>query len=88
MRLIGRRVFVRPIIEEKVRGVIHCMEDADLASQKGEVMYIGNIDWIKEGETILFTRFGGKTMQLKDGINYRLIGEEDILAVLRGENDR
>ena len=84
-------------VEKKV-GRIHVpieaqdtKEQVQHAAEKGEVVAVGkeawSLDthqgaWAKVGDQIAFARYGGKVMEGKDGEHYRLMNDEDILAVL------
>ncbi len=92
----GHRVLIKPEkIEEITKGGIVIPQDAQdqeqFAVENGEVIEIGkeawSLDthkgkWAKVGDKIAFARYGGKVMEGKDGEHYRLMNDEDILAVL------
>lgn len=98
IRPLEYKVLVKPkIVEEKTAGGIYIpdttKEKEKFAQQEGEVVAIGAIaftdpDWLdkpKVGDTVLFDKYaGGKPVEGRDGEEYRLINDKEIMAVIYG----
>lgn len=94
----GHRVLVRPDeYMESYQGVIQIPENIRERSQNaqtaGEVVAVGmtayeqrefgnGVKWVKPGDRVAFARYGGKQLTGKDGKLYRIILDEDVVAIL------
>lgn len=89
------KVLIKPIeVEEKTEGGIilpqQAREREAYAQQQGKLVAVGEIaftepDWLdkpKVGETVLFDKFAGGMVIGKDGVEYRLINDKEIGAVI------
>lgn len=87
---LSDRVLVKPLeSEEKTKSGIVIPDSAKEKSQEGEVVAIGSGKWIdgkqvpldvKVGDKVLFSKYGGDEIK-QDGIEYKILREEDILAI-------
>jgi chaperonin GroES len=52
--------------------------------QQGKVIAIGDSDKIKvkSGETVIYTRYGGTEVKV-DGVEYLIVTQKDLLAVIK-----
>jgi chaperonin GroES len=94
IRPVGDRVVVKPAAKEEVtRSGIVIPDTAKEKPQEGTVISVGSgrlldngeratID-IKEGDRVLFAKYGGTEFKL-DGEDLLVLRESDILAVLEG----
>lgn len=94
----GHRILVRPDEYFKAyQGVIEIPETIKDRSQNaqtaGEVIAVGltayqqkefgnGVQWVRPGDRIAFSRYGGKQLKGKDGKTYRIIEDDDVVAVL------
>ncbi|MBM3802795.1 MAG: co-chaperone GroES [Acidimicrobiia bacterium] len=89
---LGYRVLVRPdALEERTKGGIVIpateREKFDRAQQTGVLVAVGTTAW-KEyaeplasvGDRVVFARYGGAHMTGKDGVLYRLLNDEQVVA--------
>jgi chaperonin GroES len=92
LKPLGDRVVVKPIEqEEKTSGGIVLPDTAKEKPQKGEVIAIGSgklLDngervalEVKVGDVVLYAKYGGTEVKI-DGVEYLIMRESDILAVL------
>lgn len=91
---LGYRVLVRPdAIEEKTKGGILIPEPErdkfDRAQQTGTLVAIGEFAWrdylarwAKPGDRVVFARYGGAHMVGKDGVLYRMLNDEQVIAAV------
>lgn len=91
---LGDRVIVKPLeAEEKTKGGIVLPDTAKEKPQEGEVVAVGKgkkldngsvqiID-VKVGDRILYGKYSGSEISTKDGHEYLIMREEDILAVVK-----
>ncbi|OHD28153.1 MAG: hypothetical protein A2Y38_15590 [Spirochaetes bacterium GWB1_59_5] len=92
----GHRVLILPeVVEEKTSGGIilapTTQQRDQQATMRGTVAAIGvnawkafddGTPWAKEGDRVMFRRYAGEI--IKDGdAEYRVINDEDILAVIK-----
>jgi len=96
----GHRILVKPeeVMKEE-NNVIALPEDVEeryaLAQTTGIIQEVGKTAWMKEdfgntawaeaGDRVIFAKYGGLVLKGKDGIQYRLLNDEDIVAVV--DND-
>ena len=95
----GHRVIVKPDqLEEVSKGgiVLAYGEDKkrmEQAQHTGILMAIGpnawkayddGIPWAKIGDRVYFAKYGGYLVE-EDGVQYRLLNDEDITAIIREE---
>jgi chaperonin GroES len=89
---IGDRVLVKPLEEkEQVRNGIIIPDTAKEKPQEGEVVALGTgkLDdegkkiafTVKVGDKVLISKYGGTEVKV-DGVNYLIMREDDILAIL------
>jgi co-chaperonin GroES (HSP10) len=97
----GHRVLVQPDEYMKsYQGVIvmppNLKERSSNAQTAGTVIALGTtayaqrefgngVTWCKPGDRVMFARYGGTQIKGKDGETYRIIVDEDILALLDDE---
>ena len=82
-------------VEEKTHGGIFipdsAQEKAKYATMRGTLIACGAIaftspDWLdcpKPGDKVLFDKYSGGVVKGKDGVDYRLINDKEIQAILR-----
>ncbi|MCM8781159.1 MAG: co-chaperone GroES [Candidatus Omnitrophica bacterium] len=91
---LGDYVVVRPLeAEEKTKGGIVLPDTAKEKPQQGEVIAVGkgkllengNIQppEVKVGDKILYGKYSGTEFNTKDGEEFLIIKEEDILAIIK-----
>lgn len=64
-----------------------------LANMAGEVVAIGKTAWVdfktdpwcKEGDRVMFSKYSGVILRGKDGNQYRMVNDEDVIAILDPE---
>ncbi len=92
----GHRVLVRPEkVEEVTESGIVIPKTIQANEQrhvtKGEVLEIGSTawkefgdeDWCKVGDTVVFAKYGGLTVEDEEtGEELRILNDEDVVAVL------
>ena len=92
----GGHVLVLPDkVEEKTEGGIYIpktvQDQEQQAATTGVIIAIGNsawkdlddgIPWAKVGDRVTYGRYAGVIMTGKDDINYTLLNDNDLLAVL------
>jgi len=91
IRPLGDRVLVRQLEGEEItKSGIVLPDSAKEKPQEGEVIAIGSGKWIdgkltnlevKVGDKILFSKYGGDEIKV-DGVEYKILKEEDILAII------
>lgn len=81
-RAIGKILIVKPIIDnQEVNGLITSTTSAEFPD-KGLVLSVGDaVDWIKEGDTIIFRKGMGTGISL-NGEDVLLIDEKSIYCIL------
>ncbi len=95
IRPVGDRVVVKPMQKEEVtRSGIVIPDTAKEKPQEGTVVAVGSgklMDSgdrtpleVKEGDRVLFAKYGGTEFKL-DGEDLLVLRESDILAILEGE---
>jgi chaperonin GroES len=93
IRPLGDRVLLKVLeAESKTKGGILLPDTAKEKPQEGEVVATGkgrlsedgNIQplEVKTGDRVLFAKYGGTEVTTKDGEEYLIVKEEDILAVI------
>jgi chaperonin GroES len=92
LRPLGDRVVVRVLeSEEKTKGGIFLPDTAKEKPQQAKVIAVGpgktlddgtksSVD-VKEGDAVLFAKYSGTEVKV-DGVEYLVISEKDILAVV------
>lgn len=92
LRPLGNHIIVKPIDEDEVKkGGIIIPDTAKEKPSKGEVIAVGAgsvmedgkrkpID-VKVGEKVLYSKYGGTEVKIDD-VNYLVMTDEDILAVV------
>jgi len=89
---LGDRVLVKPLEEKEVKkGGIIIPDTAKEKPQEGEVVAVGTgkIDDngkkvpcnVKKGDQVLMPKYGGTEVKIHD-VEYQIVREEDILAVI------
>ena len=86
----GWRILLRPLeVEEKTASgiIISTKENSDreqMANTTGEVIEVGEEcnTWCKPGDRIVHAKYAGLIYLGKDDVTYRLVNDEDIVAVL------
>lgn len=91
----GWRILVKPLeLESKTEsGIILATasqkEREDMANTTGEVIEIGDgcwsdieTPWCAVGDRVVFAKYSGLLYEGKDGFKYRVINEDNVVAVL------
>jgi len=93
----GHRVIVKPDpLEEVSEGGIVLAYGSDKkrveqATHKGTIVAVGptawkafddGVPWAKVGDRVYFAKYGGFLIK-EDGVDYRLLNDEDITAIIR-----
>lgn len=93
----GYRILVKPVaVEEITQGGIILAREAKLAEEqaidKGTVVKIGPSAFhddkvagtqLHQGDTVVYAKYAGKRIKDKDGVDYLIINDEDIVAILK-----
>ena len=91
---LGDRVIIKPLeAESKTKGGILLPDTAKEKPQEGKVVAVGKgkvlengtvqkID-VKEGDVVLYGKYSGTEVTTKDGEEYLIVREEDILAIVK-----
>jgi chaperonin GroES len=96
MQPLGDRVVVKPLAaENKTKGGIVLPDTAKEKPQEGEVIAVGKgkvlengtvqAPEVKVGDRVLYGKYSGNEITTKDGDELLIMREEDILAVIKGE---
>src|SRR6186713_1634282 len=89
---LGDRVLVEPVEEKETKkGGIIIPDTAKEKPQEGIIRVLGTgkvndegrkVDWeVKVGDRVLCSKYGGTEIKL-DGKEYKLLGADDLLAIL------
>ncbi|MFH1947013.1 MAG: co-chaperone GroES [Candidatus Magasanikbacteria bacterium] len=85
---IGDRVLVKPVKEEEVTASGIVLPDTVDKEKKmeGEIIALGNGEKLAKlglsvGQKVLFKKWGGEEIEF-DGEDYKILGHEDVIAVL------
>ena len=88
---MGDRLVVKQMqSEEKTKSGIYLPDTAKEKPQEGKVVAVGTgkiVDGkkveldVKKGDKVLFSKYGGDEIKV-DGVEYKILKEEDILAVI------
>lgn len=89
---LGNRILVKRKETQLSRGGILLPDSAQEKPKQGEVLEVGPgkmddtgavtpID-IKVGDQVLFGAFAGTEVEVADGVEYLIMSEEDVLAVM------
>ncbi len=93
LKPLGDRVVVQATkAEEQTKSGLFIPETAKEKPQKGTVIAVGDGRWddegskripldVKEGDTILYSKYGGTEIKLDD-VEYLILSERDILAIV------
>jgi chaperonin GroES len=93
LKPLGDRVVIQRIEEEaKTRGGIVLPDTAKEKPQRGKVIAVGAGRWddegekrmpldVKEGDIVVFAKYGGTEIEI-DGVEYIILSERDLLAVV------
>jgi len=91
---LGDRVLLKVLeAESKTKGGIVLPDTAKEKPQEGEVVAVGKGKTsesgealplqVKAGDRVLFAKYSGTEVTTKDGEEYLIVKEEDILAVIK-----
>ena len=91
---LGDRVIVKPLeAQEKTKGGIVLPDTAKEKPQEGKVVAVGKGKLlengqvkaleVKAGDRILYGKYSGSEINTKEGDEYLIMKEEDILAIVR-----
>lgn len=91
---LGDRVLVKPLeAEGKSKGGIVLPDTAKEKPQEGEVIAVGSGKVLDDGSTkalevkprdkVLYGKYSGTEVTTKDGDDYLIMREEDILAIIK-----
>lgn len=92
----GHRVLVKvqPTERKTAGGIVipdSALEKNQRDQQKGELIAVGEnawksfddgTPWAATGDLILFSRYGGKIVFDEDGTEFRILNDEDVVAVV------
>ncbi len=84
---LADRVLIEPVAAEtKTASGIYIPDTAKEKPQKGNVVAVGNGKkdhemTVKVGDTVLYSKYGGTELK-HDGVDYLIMREEDILAIV------
>ena len=89
----GWRILIKPleIAEQSKGGIIishgNTRDREEMANTTGEVIEVGDEcnGWAKAGDRVVFAKYAGLLYLGKDGVKYRVINDEDIVANLDGD---
>jgi len=90
---LGDRILVKPLEpEEKTKGGIVLPDTAKEKPQEGKVIAVGKGKTTEDGKTIpleikvgdriLYGKYSGTEITTKDGEEYLILREEDVLAIV------
>jgi chaperonin GroES len=91
---LGDRIIIKPLEpENKTKGGIVLPDTVKEKPQEGKVVAVGKgkvLDngtvqkpEVKEGDTVLYGKYTGTEVTTKDGEEYLIVREEDILAIVK-----
>ena len=91
---LGDRIVIKQLeAEEKTKGGIVLPDTAKEKPQEGKVVAIGKgkvlesgqvqVLEVKVGDRILYAKYSGTEISTKDGEDYLIIREDDVLAVVK-----
>lgn len=94
LKPLADRIIVRPLeAEEKTKGGIVLPDTAKEKPQEGEVVAVGKgkklegggvqAPEVKVGDRILYGKYSGTEVSTKDGHEYLIMREEDVLAIVQ-----
>lgn len=93
LKPLGDRVVVQAAqAEEQTKSGLYIPDSAKEKPQKGSVIAVGDGRWdedgskripldVKEGDTILYSKYGGTEIKL-EGEDFLILSERDILAII------
>ncbi len=92
-RPLGDRVLIKVLeAEEKTKGGIVLPDTAKERPQQGKVIAVGKGKLlengeikpleVKEGDIVVFSKYAGTEVRTKDGEEYLILREDDILAIV------
>ncbi len=92
-RPLGDRILVEVLeAEEKTKGGIVLPDTAKERPQQGKVIAVGKgklLDngevkplEVKEGDIVVFSKYAGTEVRSKDGDEYLILREDDVLAIV------
>lgn len=94
----GNRILIKPLeIEEKTASGIILQtasqkEREDMGNTTGEVVEVGPecfsdrlTAWCTQGDRIVFAKYAGLLYLGKDGVKYRIINDDNVVAKLDGD---
>ena len=91
---LGDRIIIKPLEPEtKTKGGIVLPDTVKEKPQEGKVIAVGKgkilengtvqKPEVKEGDTVLYGKYSGTEITAKDGVEYLIVREEDILAIVK-----
>ena len=91
---LGDRITIKPLeAESKTKGGILLPDTVKEKPQEGKVVAVGKgkvLDngtvqkpEVKEGDVVLYGKYAGTEVSAKDGEDYLIVREEDILAIVK-----
>jgi len=91
---LGDRIIIKPLEpENKTKGGIVLPDTVKEKPQEGKVIAVGKgkvLDngaiqkpEVKEGDVVLYGKYSGTEVTTKDGEEYLIVREEDILAIVK-----
>ncbi len=96
---LSDRIVIKPLeAEEKTKGGIILPDTAKEKPQEGKVVAVGNgkvLDSgevrkpeVKVGDVVLYGKYSGTEVTTKEGEEYLIVREEDILAIVGGSDSK
>lgn len=83
---LGDRLVIKQVVaEETTKSGIVLPGQAKEKPQEATVVAVGNAvesDVIKEGDTVIYSKYSGNTVKIDDE-EYIIVKEEDVLAILK-----
>jgi chaperonin GroES len=91
---LGDRIIIKPLeAESKSKGGIVLPDTVKEKPQEGKVVAVGKgkvLDngtvqkpEVKEGDVVLYGKYSGTEVSTKDGEEYLIVREEDVLAIVK-----
>jgi len=91
---LGDRILLKVLeAEEKTKGGIYLPDTAKEKPQEGKVIAVGEGKILKDGtrkkpevkvgDIVLFGKYSGTEVSTKEGEEYLIVKEEDILAIIK-----
>ena len=93
LKPLGNRVILEAVsVEEKTKGGIIIPDTAkdEKNPEQGKVVVVGsekNLDIIKKGDIVLFSKYSQSEVEI-DGKKYLVVSGDNVLAVIKGPDEK